>query len=288
MTPVTILFNPHSTGDSEIRARRLADQLEGLFEVTVVATKFQGHAEKLAAQITKESESIHVIVCSSGDGTYNEVVNGVMRHPHDHIRTAILPSGNANDHYHALSNGKTLAHRIITSDYTDIDVLKLVSTGRDNLERYAHSYIGFGLTPHIGEKLTEAHLTKWNQGWIVLKNLFSVKPVKIIHEGHQEKFDNLVFANVPRMSKVIKISDHTSLTNGKFDVVKHKSLTLAMLIGYLFRASTLGLHNTDREKRWHFILEKDSHVQLDGEVMRLSKYDEITISVVPHTLACAA
>ena len=122
----------------------------------------------------------------------------------------------------------------------------------------------------------------------MLRNLFSVKPVKIIHDGHQEKLDNLVFSNVPRMSKVIKISDHASLTNGKFDVVKHKSLTLAMLIGYLFRASTLGLHNADRETRWHFILEKDSQVQLDGEVMRLSKYDEITISVVPHTLACAA
>ena len=47
------------------------------------------------------------------------------------------------------------------------------------------------------------------------------------------------------------------LTNGKFDVVKHKSLTLAMFVGYLFREAPLAF-TTPTEKNGGISSGKDS------------------------------
>ena len=57
-------------------------------------TKYQGHATELAKQLT-EGEGEHMIVALGGDGTVNEVVNGVVR-----LKDTILgyiPTGSGND-----------------------------------------------------------------------------------------------------------------------------------------------------------------------------------------------
>lgn len=282
---ITIVFNPISTGNSKKNAYQLKQKLDDHFSVTVTATEYPGHAEAIASDITAEGKP-HLIISSSGDGGYNEIINGVLKNKHhSHIVTAIIPSGNANDHYQALSTDQDLADRILHQDFSTIDVLKLQT---NSLTRYAHSYIGFGVTPHIGKKLMNADLNPLKEIWIVIKNLFSVRPVKITWQGHTERYDNLIFSNVDKMSKVMKLTDTASLHDGKFEIITNKRRSLKALVAHLLRASTVGLGTTRRATKTQFVLERSAHVQLDGEVFRLPKKTSVSIEAETRTLRCVA
>lgn len=282
---VTIIYNPNSTGNGKKNAQKLKQELGDDFVVTLTPTKYAGHAEVIASELTAAGTP-HIIISSSGDGGYNEVINGVLKNDsHDHIVTAIIPSGNANDHYHAISSDESLAERIRQQDFTTIDVLQLQTK---KLHRYAHSYIGFGVTPHIGKKLTEVPLNPFNEIWIVIKNLFTVRAVKMTWRNKTERYDNLLFSNVKKMSKVIKLSNDASLQDGKFEIVANKSRSIKMLIGHLVKASTLGLATTQRSKKETLVLERGARVQLDGEVLHLPKKTKVTIEIQSNALRCVA
>lgn len=281
---ITIIYNPNSTGDGKKNAQKLKRELGREYAITLMPTTHAGHAEEIASDITALNKP-HIIISSSGDGGYNEVVNGVLHHKqHRHIVTAIIPSGNANDHYRELSTKQSLADRIRKQHFTTIDVLLLKSGA---IRRYAHSYIGFGVTPHIGQELTKAKLNPVNEVWIVLKNLFTVRPVKVYWRGRTQRFDNLIFSNVEKMSKIMKLTNNASLRDGKFEIIANKSRSVSTLIGHLLHASTLGLGTTRRAKKVRFILKRSAHVQLDGEVMKIKKNSRIVVEIEPKTLRCA-
>ena len=67
-----LIVNPFASGVSE---RRLAQVREALPEdVEIVLTRARGEATELAAEWSPRAEAIYVF---SGDGTYNEVINGL-------------------------------------------------------------------------------------------------------------------------------------------------------------------------------------------------------------------
>ena len=77
---VVVIFNPHSTGKApelaeELRAE-LADRLPRV-PVSVFPTERAGHARDLARAAAGTGRQL--IVSVSGDGGYNEVVDGVMQ-----------------------------------------------------------------------------------------------------------------------------------------------------------------------------------------------------------------
>ncbi len=282
---ITIIYNPNSTGDGEVNAKQLKKQLKSPFKVSLVPTEYAGHAQEITNKITKNNQP-HIILSSSGDGGYNEVINGVLEHKnHDHIVTGIIPSGNANDHYNELSTNMALADRIKKQAFFTIDTLHLST---NTLSRYAHSYIGFGVTPHIGEKLTKATLNPINEVWIVVKNIFTVRPVKIVQNGKVQRYDNLLFSNIGTMSKVIKLTENASLTDGKFEIVSNKSRSIGTLVKHLFRASTVGLNSKRRASRASFKLVRKASVQLDGEVIQLPGGSRVTIASRQKSLRCVA
>ena len=159
-THIAIIYNPNSTGNGPADAKKLQShlkkQLPTSVKIDLTPTKSAGHAEKLARDYAKSHQKC-LIVSASGDGGYNEVVNGVIGTSKTAV-VAVLPSGNANDHDRAISDDDIL-RRIVKADITKIDAIKLtgLKDGK-KFERYAHSYIGMGLTAYIGKKLTEADL----------------------------------------------------------------------------------------------------------------------------------
>jgi YegS/Rv2252/BmrU family lipid kinase len=90
---VLVLANPVSGGG---RARRAAPELARLLSaagaaVEVVFTTKQGDARRLTAE--RRADDTDVIVAVGGDGTLNEVVNGLID---QRIAIAMLPMGTAN------------------------------------------------------------------------------------------------------------------------------------------------------------------------------------------------
>src|SRR4051812_14918351 len=144
---VVLIYNP----DAGKVPVYLANQLRGdlarrLPDVPVQMrhTEAAGHARGLARAAAEDGRPL--IVSVSGDGGFNEVVNGVMDVPDTGAVCAVMAGGNANDHRR--STRRQLLIDAITGDgVRRIDLLRLrVGTGPQQWSRYAHSYIGFGLT----------------------------------------------------------------------------------------------------------------------------------------------
>jgi diacylglycerol kinase family enzyme len=289
-TAITIIYNPRSTGSGKTLAIRLEKQLRKLLpaqQITIVPTEYIGHAEALAyeaAQATKRP----LIISSSGDGGYHEIVNGVMRAQQQgaHPVSGLLPAGNANDHFHNLHHQDVLA-AIKASTAQTIDLLKINYTERgQQYERYAHSYIGLGLTTQAGQELNRHKLNLWTEAWIITKVLFSLRPVRLRVKGSLRTYDSLIFSNIPRMSKVLSLSDIADAHDGKFEITAFRRRSKARLIARLFRASTRGLHGTRQASEFSFRTLQPTEIQLDGELIQLDPKTTVTVSIEPAALRC--
>lgn len=272
---VVVIYNPNSTGPSRKNAEQFVAKLRyaGVTARSTIPTKRRGHAKTLARQYA-ERPTPTMIISSSGDGSYNEVINGILRSKNPEAVAGVLPSGNANDHWNFLHHGNTV-QRIKHGDVEQIDVLK-ISCG--SWHRYAHSYIGLGMTPQIGEVLTKNKLNPLKEFWLVLTHFFKVRPVKIAVDGDTRRFDHLVFSNIGRMSKYLKVADHGTIHDGEFAVIEVKSGTIGGLTSYIFRAASTGVRADTTTNRYVFTCLRPLKIQLDGEVVEFDEGDEITIT----------
>jgi hypothetical protein len=84
--PLTLAESVHA----DLR-RRLPD-----VPVTVQPTRYAGHARELATAAAASGRPL--IIAVSGDGVYNEVVNGIMDVDGSNAVSAVAAGGNANDH----------------------------------------------------------------------------------------------------------------------------------------------------------------------------------------------
>lgn len=287
---ISIIYNPKSTGPG----KALAEKLKKEFEVSlpkvpikIHATKHAGHAEELAYKLANHSQR-PLIISASGDGGYNEVVNGLLRAQAEdaHPTAGLLPAGNANDHFNDLSDGK-LAQNIANNKINNIDVLKLTTTINGKaFNRYAHSYIGLGLTPHIGSELNKVDLNWWKEKILVLKGLFSSPPVRISVDNKHRSYDSLVFSNVSKMSKFLVLSHDSTLTDGKFEVTEVHRISKWRLLLSLIKSVTGSAEEPEQTDSYSFFTINTTSLQLDGEIFIIDTRSQTTVSIEPRKLCC--
>lgn len=279
---VHIIYNPNSTGDGKKNAVQCQKELQARdIKASLHTTKHAGHAKELAKEFANVDKHC-MVISSSGDGGYHEVANGVLAAKNPQVVTGVLPSGNANDHYHFVHRG-TLAKRIKAANYDTIDVL-LVKT--PHWQAYAHSYAGMGMTSQIGKELTEHDLNPFLEAWLVVKNMVRLRSVKIRRHKHTQRLAHIVWSNIGRMSKVLKLDKRASVTDGKFEVSAVKRASLTQLLAHLLHRATVGGEDEKSLETYTFTTLRKTTIQLDGEVYTLQKGDAVTISCKPHTLRC--
>ncbi|SDO26410.1 Diacylglycerol kinase family enzyme [Nakamurella panacisegetis] len=91
-----MIVNPHATATTERRRDLLAHALAAEVRLVVAQTDHRGHAAELAAKAV--SGGAELIVVHGGDGTVNEVVNGIMTAGagRDAPMIAVVPGGSTN------------------------------------------------------------------------------------------------------------------------------------------------------------------------------------------------
>lgn len=289
-TTIAIIYNPNSTGSSERLARDLEGQLRARLpkqKIELIATEYSGHAKELAYSIAMASKR-PLIISSSGDGGYHEVINGVMKAQQEGARptTGLLPAGNANDHHRNLHD-EDIVDRIEQQKSTKIDLLKMsgVSKG-EQVELYAHSYIGLGLTPFVGRELNKTKLNAMNESWVVARALLTARSVKLKIEGKIERYESIIFSNVDTMSKYLSVSQPSSMTDGKFEVTIFGRRSKLELISTLLKASTQGIKEDHRVSEFSLQTVHKTLVQADGEVMTLDAKSTVIIIAEPQVLDC--
>src|SRR5580692_4028387 len=91
---ICVIFNPAARGNKARRFRRHLDEMaqQSVFK----ATTAPGDAQKFAAAAV--TEGFDLLVAAGGDGTVNEVLNGIGDVPNgfERVRLGVLPLGTVN------------------------------------------------------------------------------------------------------------------------------------------------------------------------------------------------
>ncbi|ALV33636.1 MULTISPECIES: diacylglycerol kinase family protein [Streptomyces] len=93
-----LVVNPAATTTSARRRDVLIHALASEMKLEVVTTEYRGHARDLGRQAA-DSDDIDLVVALGGDGTVNEVVNGLLHagpNPDGLPRLAVVPGGSTN------------------------------------------------------------------------------------------------------------------------------------------------------------------------------------------------
>jgi len=284
---VVVVFNPHSSGDSPDHARTLVADLARLapqLPVELVETGHAGHAVELARTAATEVAGT-LVVSASGDGGYHEVVNGLLQAAaagHGDAYAAVLPSGNANDHASTVHT-RPLLEAILAGGVTRLDVLALGVPGQPT--RWAHSYIGLGLSPVAAVEINRHHFGAIREVLTVMRTFWAYRPFGIVHDGRQIAVDSLVFANIDRMAKYVELSTDGAPDDGRFEVVLIAHRSRPTLLLDVARALRGRLAPSSRHQPYRFTTATAMPLQLDGEVLDLAAGSEVTVSCQPHALA---
>ncbi|MGP9567761.1 lipid kinase YegS [Halomonas sp. AOP5-B2-8] len=149
-----LIINGKSAGNPALR-EAVDEQRQAGMLITVRATWEGGDAADIAEQ-SKAMGITHVIACG-GDGTVSEVMNGLMRLPHDHRPAlGIVPLGSANDFATSLGlplePGQALAAAMTLNSHP-IDVIR-VTAGKEG-EATTSYYINM-TTGGFGAEITSS------------------------------------------------------------------------------------------------------------------------------------
>ncbi|MFI7484180.1 diacylglycerol/lipid kinase family protein [Kocuria sp. M1R5S2] len=285
---ICVIFNPHSTGDAPDLAAKVRDQLSQDLPYTprirMLPTAHAGHAVDLAKEAAGTPNAL--VVSVSGDGGYNEVINGVMSAGTTDTVCAVVPAGNANDH-HRTTARKPLAAAIAEGRVREMDLLHLsTGDGPGAQSVYAHSYIGFGLTPVVAIDMEKGNKGALKEMVSVVRTFAKFRPFRIQHaDGTRAKVDSLVFANISRMAKYATLSEAQERpADGKFEVVLFPHTAKWKVLLKAFRAATTGLGDQPSVSSYEFTALKPMPYQLDGEVRAVPANTEVRIESAPSAL----
>ena len=265
---VVLIFNPTRAGMAariDSLQEELATNLPGL-QVVLLPTEFAGHARDLARSAAGSGEPL--IVSVSGDGGYNEVVNGVMDVSASRAVCAVLPAGNANDHHRSMPV-RPLTEAIREGRVRRIDLLRVTFRGMHREQvRYAHSYVGFGLTPLMAIGIEKGGKGKVLELISVARTLSGLRPFELVRaDGATAKFDSLILANISRMAKYGTVSEADHPDDGRFEVVTLPHAGLMRMALMTLRAVTLGLGHQPSVSSYAFTTRDAVPCQIDGEVV---------------------
>ncbi|HTL17773.1 MAG TPA: diacylglycerol kinase family protein [Patescibacteria group bacterium] len=142
-----VIFNPMARGEKATRFRRYLDDISS--EMCVKLTRVAGDARRLACEAVLEG--FETVVAAGGDGTVNEVLNGLGDAPDGFARSrlGVLPLGTVNVFARELQIPPTIGAAwecIRRARETQIDLPRAESTSNGSAQsRYFAQLAGAGL-----------------------------------------------------------------------------------------------------------------------------------------------
>ena len=267
MNNTVVILNPAASGD---RASRWRSRVESLAHgCAVYATGRPGEAETMSRRAAEEGFT--KIVAAGGDGTINEVVNGLAG---SSATLGLLPIGTVNVFAMELglpSHNLALCWEIIQGDNTRLIDLPSASG------KYFVQLGGVGLDAQA-VKETSAVL-KRNFGplsyLISAAQIATRRPPRLFIESENStiKEGSLVLVgNGRRYGGPFPFFKHAVIDDGLLDVVAFKQLGYLEIIKYLqdvFFSSDIRLPEVEyfQTRRLRVTSDQDVPVELDGEVV---------------------
>lgn len=270
----------------------LLDKLNALsipFEIEV--TKAPHHAVELARSAIVDKGFRH-LVAVGGDGTLNEVINGIMRSGKNHeVKLALFPEGGGNDfakYFHLSPSIHRDVELLVRREFMPIDV------GRIN-DYYFVNSLGIGFDAVVAR---HANRIRYINGLprytlAVLEALFSLRryPAEFTLDAvkHQTHMMMLSVGNGRYCGGGYQLTPNARVDDGKLDVCLIKEASLFRLLNIIPKALK-GNHVHEPEvemmrgKELHISSSLDLPVYFDGEIPTDLDCRNLTISVVPQAI----
>lgn len=268
-----LIYNPTS-GREEMRRRLpyILQRLEqGGIETSCHATEAKGDAISAASEAVERGYDL--IIAAGGDGTLNEVVNGMSGHA-SRPALGVLPMGTSNDFARALGIPKrwqSAVDLIVKRHSRPVDI----GIADDS---YFINIAGGGFLTDLSYEVPSRLKTMIGQLAYYVKGFekithFRPTNLRISAEGHEDiegEFMLFLIANSPSIAGFEKLAPQAQPDDGLFDVLAMKKCNLAEMIRIASMA-VRGEHLNDPHMI-HFqtsriVVETDDRVQLnlDGE-----------------------
>jgi diacylglycerol kinase family enzyme len=258
----------------------------------LVTTAFAGQAE----QIAEEWAGAHpdgVIIAVGGDGTLNEIANGVMAAAaKTGARTAVAayPAGNANDQFRSWNWRETsIVDLLRAGATTSVDILELsyvTSNKEESRRRYAMSYIAVGFLATAASILDQRKRNMLTNLLIVPLTLRRFRPVRVLIAGTEITLDSLSFHIVSTMAKYVKVSSNARRDDGLMEmvVVPHRRMLTRLRILWLAARALIGLGKQKQRASMAFHWEAGGEVQLDGETISVPPTADVVVTCIPRAM----
>ncbi len=219
------------------RVQKVLDSRGVKYEKFVPETK--GYAAVLAEQISEKQEDDIRLIVVGGDGTINEVLNGIRSF--ERIKFMVIPTGSGNDFSRGLGlplkSPEKVIEQILNSTGTKTIDLGMVESG--GRRRIFGISSGYGLNAIVGTGINKSkikvvmnrlHLNSMSYALMTIKTLFTMKTstFKISFDGGPlQEFDRTIFLaamNFPCEGGGVPMAPKASAHDGKL------SFTLAARI----------------------------------------------------------
>ena len=272
MKRARIIYNP--TSGRELFKKELPDVLKRLeqagYETSAHATTGVGDAT-VAARIAVERK-YDVVIAAGGDGTINEVINGIAEQKH-RPKLGVIPVGTTNDFARALNIPRNIqkAVSVIVDNHS-----KLLDIGRVN-DQYFINIAGGGklteLTYEVPSKLKTilGQLAYYLKGIEMLPSLRPTK-VQIEYDGKWFEDEIMLFlvSNTNSVGGFEKLAPNAEMDDGLFDLLILRKANLAEFVRVASMALR-GAHLEDslifytRANRIKVHTEEKMQLNIDGE-----------------------
>ena len=255
------VVNPKSAGGSTKQNwSALASDLRAHFGPFQVAfTKKQGDGTEIARNAAKKSRKF--IVACGGDGTINEVANGILLAGKKEVEMGVFPSGTGGDFRRTIGmpNEAREAARSLRDGRSEwIDVGKVTFRNFQDEEefRYFLNVASFGLSAEINERVSSNSLFRWlpfggairgkaKFAYSTFQEVLEIEPEIVevtLDDGEPNSLQTLNFCvcNGRFFGGGMKIAPEAKINDGYFEVINIGDIKTARILlnGYKLYSGT--------------------------------------------------
>ncbi|NMC13709.1 MAG: diacylglycerol kinase family lipid kinase [Chloroflexi bacterium] len=297
-----IIVNPVSGRGAGERSMPFIDKSfkdEGL-TYELVKTEFPGHAIELAQHAV--IDGFDVVVSVGGDGTSNEIVNGLMRAKEHlgHTSTmSVIGVGRGNDFAYGVgipTGVEAGCRTIFTNNRFKIDIGKVISEDFPQ-GRYFGNGVGIGFDAVVGFEAVKMKRLSGFPSYIIaaLKTIFLYYTAPYIRiqsdNGETTEIASLLVSimNGRRMGGGFHMAPDAIVNDGKFDVCiaqEVSKLRIFSLIPHFIRGTQMSqkeIHHLKTRSISVIALQGNLPAHADGETISVTG-KEITAEILPDQL----
>ena len=248
---------------------------ENKIELKIIETEYAGHNKDLAKDV--DMKGYDGFCCIGGDGTLNEVVNGMMtRNDRRKFPIGIITGGTGNSFMHDVNclDPIVASRRIIEGKSRKIDIFSCDANGQIF---YGFNIMGWGIPTEanvLADKLRWMGSQRYNFASIVEVIRHKKRFARVAIDGSSiaADFAFIIGCNTIHTGKGMQMAPLARLSDGLIDLIivrKVPRIKLLKLFPKIFSGRHIGDTAVDyrQVKEFSIIPEENKQLNIDGEVV---------------------